>query len=269
MKHSLEEANMENSEGETDFRTLYFRAVLQWADANLRGESRDPLLPPFAMYPDRRWREVSQRLAVIESRLGDLQSKPSQSPFRCLLASCDDGGDGLARLLVGAAGGAATREEGIKEIRDFTRDAEKLVVVDPYAYGGEAAFAAGYVDELCRAARVDGKTLRHLHIVYNSAYGNTQAVKNELSARAAGAKVKLTDCDTAKVHDRIWLADGSRGLVVGTSFGGLGKRAAFLLELPKVDLGYIVEFLQANQLLVGQVRRPKEPGKGRKRSSKR
>ncbi len=38
------------------------------------------------------------------------------------------------------------------------------------------------------------------------------------------------------MHDRVWIKDGNRAKVVGTSFNGLGKKLAFILNLPESDL---------------------------------
>ena len=226
---------MRDDDQDDEYRRRFFHHVKQWAEANLEGKLGDHPVPLIAVYPHGFSREAAERLGDVERRLTAVQEAVGHVSLACPLAERGEGDGGMMRLLVGPPGSAATRQEGIKEIRDFTREAERLVIVDPYAYGGEGAAAGEYVDELCKAARLDGKTLRELHIVYSSRHGNTNAIKKELSERAYKAQVKLTDRDSEKVHDRIWLADGKRGLVVGTSFGGLGRsRAAFLLPLLRI-----------------------------------
>ena len=63
----------------------------------------------------------------------------------------------------------------------------------------------------------------------------------------------MTEHGTDTVHDRVWIADRKRGLVVGTSFNGLGSRAAFLLPLPDPDLVAVLEYLDEHSLSRAEV----------------
>jgi hypothetical protein len=239
-------------------RQQFFEKVQHWAEENLSGERRDPALPlffPFPWYPA--WRELRVGMRSVEERLQQLSELVSDGHFKCPLVGDQVGGEGVSQLLVGPLG-AAERDEGIREIRDFTRDAEQLVVVDPYVYAGEFS----------KAARIGSKSLTSIHIVFSSHHGNTKSIKDGLSERAYAAQVRLTDHDTDKIHDRVWIADGKRGLVVGTSFGGLGTRAAFLLPLPIADCASIWEFLQTNGMLRGDQRRPMRMRSGGRRGTR-
>lgn len=44
-------------------------------------------------------------------------------------------------------------------------------------------------------------------------------------------------------HDRFWIADRSKGVVVGTSLTGIGKRVFFIDALSTADVGSVVEEL--------------------------
>jgi hypothetical protein len=159
---------MESEPTRKDPRQHYFELVKAWADAALAGDETIP--PPPIPFLDPVYREVLVRLrAAVEAldRTG-----------RCPLAG-SEGEPNLARLLVAplGSGGAAARLDGLRELRDFTRGAERLVIVDPYAYGGDgAARATTYVDELAKAARVDGSSLKELHIIFSSKHGQTKAI---------------------------------------------------------------------------------------------
>jgi hypothetical protein len=229
--------------------------IKAWADAALAGEVAVHLVEPPFLFHDPFCHEALVRLRALE--------RVVESAGRCPLAGAQgaQGGDGMTELLVGPHGakGTAPKADGLREIRDFTRDAERLVMIDPYAYGGEGAEkATSYVDELAKAARIDSSSLKALHIIYSSKHGQTKAIIEGIAARAACAGVKLTDCDTDTIHDRMWIADRARGLVVGTSFGGIGNRAAFLLDLPELDLKHVLEFIDSNDLMKGTARQPKQ-----------
>lgn len=50
-------------------------------------------------------------------------------------------------------------------------------------------------------------------------------------------------------HDRFWIADQSRGLVLGTSLNGLGKKYALVDYMASQDVREIVDALKARSLL--------------------
>ncbi len=141
------------------------------------------------------------------------------------------------------------RKEGLKEIRDFTKDAKKLIIIDPYFYGGEERSSDYYVQEFSKCSRIRRKHVEAIHIIFSSMHGNTNAIKRGIKEEANLNKCILTEKDTAKIHDRIWIADRKRAIVVGTSLGGIGNRLSFILELPEYDLQAILEFLDDEKLL--------------------
>jgi len=186
--------------------------------------------------------------ADVAFRLSESRDRLQAAPLvHCPLASMSTATSGnsppLEALVV--SGG---RHLGLKEIRDFTRDATNLIVIDPYAYGGEKATAGEYAKEFARAARFRSKVLEAVHIVYSSRHGKAHAVKKALADSARNDGVRLTDCDCDSIHDRVWIKDRAEGLAVGTSLGGLGKRATFLLELPVADLNYLLDYVDENNL---------------------
>ncbi|MEK4670710.1 hypothetical protein [Niallia sp. FSL R7-0271] len=141
------------------------------------------------------------------------------------------------------------RDEGLKEIRDFTKDAENLIVIDPYIYGGMTAKSKEYVQEFAKASRISSTQVRRIHIVFNSRMGNTRQIKQDIKNLASENGVRFTETDTDLIHDRIWIADRKRAIVVGTSLGGLGNRMAFILQLPRYDLNALLEYLDENGLI--------------------
>lgn len=67
------------------------------------------------------------------------------------------------------------------------------------------------------------------------------ALNAELVAR--GLEVSVTIKQTDNFHDRFWIADRSKGVVVGTSLRGLGKRIFFIDALSASDVGSVVQEL--------------------------
>jgi len=142
--------------------------------------------------------------------------------------------------------GLSMRNEGLKEIRDFTKNTENLIVIDPYIYGGETGNSKKYIDEFTKSSRL--QSLKKLHIVYSSKHGNTKAIKNGIETISKEVGCTFSDVDNSSIHDRIWISDRQRAITVGTSLGGLGNRLCFILQLPKVDLENLLEYLDENEL---------------------
>jgi hypothetical protein len=139
------------------------------------------------------------------------------------------------------------RHIGLNELRDFTDQTEALIVVDPYIFSGIRGSAAAIAEDFKRAARVGGKSLKRVHFI-RDVNETTNAVRSEIVALCAKHKVHMTERHTDAIHDRIWIADRLRGLVVGTSFNGLGSKAAFLLPLPNPDLKALLKHFDAHSL---------------------
>lgn len=179
-----------------------------------------PLLPPHLRHPER---------VVYVNR-------------RCALERSDDGTLHFVTL-------PGQRTVGLKELRDFTANAEALIIVDPYVFSGPNDRAADIAEEFKRTARVDGKWLKRVHFIYDaSTKCTTKTVKAAISRVLKDASITVSSRPSNVIHDRVWIADRRRALVVGTSFNGLGGRAAFLLPLPDPDLRALLEFLDENSL---------------------
>jgi hypothetical protein len=168
---------------------------------------------------------------------------PSRTVYinrRCALDRDNEGNLGLVTL-------PGQRALGLKELRDFTVEAESLIVVDPFVFSGNKASAKVIAAEFERTARVAGKWLKRVHFIYDQSH-MTNSVKAEIEGALAENNVRSTRCHSDVIHDRLWIADRSRAIVVGTSFNGIGGRAAFLLPLPEPDLNALLEFLDENSL---------------------
>ena len=167
-------------------------------------------------------------------------SRPIYVSRRCALDRDGAGNLGLMTL-------PGQRSIGLKELRDFTVEAEDLIVIDPYVFSGHRGSAEQIATDFKKTARVAGKWLKKIHFVYDKEKV-TNAVKNEIQQILLENSVKSSESQTSEIHDRIWIADRSRALVVGTSFNGLGGRAAFLLPLPDPDLKSLLEYLDEKSL---------------------
>ena len=159
---------------------------------------------------------------------------------RCALDRDIDGNMHLVTL-------PGQRAVGLKELRDFTSQVESLIIVDQYMFSGDGGTASAIAEDFKRTARIAGKRLNRVHFIYDPSHA-TKAICDEIAKQLAQHKVHMSERHTNIVHDRLWIADRSRALVIGTSFNGIGSRAAFLIPLPHPDLNSVLEYLDENAL---------------------
>ena len=145
--------------------------------------------------------------------------------------------------------GASRPSRSAKEtLRSKLRGAGTLIVCDPYLLTLPRGIKAKeYIHDLMSVLPL--KTLRHLDIVLDKTR-ESPGVRLELS-RQWPKSVTLQLFDDSSIHDRVWIIDEHSAFVVGTSFGGIGKKLAFLLRLPPDDLENFKKYLQRSRKPVG------------------
>jgi hypothetical protein len=199
--------------------------------------------PDFWIHP---W-VMAEELSRINQLLRELKT---QTVSQCAFSNVS-GGDAPVKMLVAPS----KRKEGLREIKDFTKSADSLIVIDPYIYGGygresnqrESNQAEQYVAEFKKTARLDN--LKSLHVIFNKKHGNTTKIKKEFNKITRELGCQFSHQDTDKIHDRIWIKDKQEAIVVGTSLGGLGNKLSFILELPSSNLADLLKYLQNEGLL--------------------
>ena len=108
-----------------------------------------------------------------------------------------------------------------------------------------------YVSDFMKA--VSHKSIKELQIVFGSSYSNSQKVRREIES-SCPARVNFIDLDkyeNISIHDRIWIVDQKKAVLVGNSFGGLGMNAiSFILPLPTEDLVNLSQVLALNGIKI-------------------
>lgn len=132
------------------------------------------------------------------------------------------------------------RPLGRRTLKGLLKDANSLTICDPYLFNKPVSLRDDeYVKELVSVLPVD--TLVKLDIFYRTvADTNVTWIFAKL---IKGHGIHLERYPTQAIHDRVWIVDGCRGFVVGTSFGGIGNKLAFILDLPDEDLTEFKKFL--------------------------
>jgi hypothetical protein len=103
------------------------------------------------------------------------------------------GKDGLVHMLVGPG----DRASGLRELRDFTAGAKRLVIVDRYFFAADRSDAEQYASELRKTARFD--EVQDIHVVHDDRCV-TKAVLSAVKATAKASGVRPTLRSTDKVH---------------------------------------------------------------------
>ena len=101
------------------------------------------------------------------------------------------------------------------------------MIIDPYLFRPDPADA----DYIAFLRQVFGSTIpkvNRVNIVAKSS--NNPAVETDFRAMLQAVKPGVT-CSVKNsnvFHDRFWIGDGTKGIVVGTSLTGVGKRFALI-----------------------------------------
>ncbi|ELI5413254.1 TPA: hypothetical protein ACX3DO_004474 [Vibrio parahaemolyticus] len=108
-----------------------------------------------------------------------------------------------------------------------------------------------YVSDFMKA--VSHKSIKELKIIFGSSYSDSQKVRREIE-KSCPARVSFIDLDkyeNISIHDRIWIVDQKKAVLVGNSFGGLGMNAiSFILPLPTEDLVNLTQALALNGIKI-------------------
>lgn len=170
--------------------------------------------------------ELDSRLRRIERRLESLE------PQRCALAE-GNRADRMMHLVTGLEG--RQREER-KHIASWLSGTNHLTVVDPYffSFGGPNKVhrtQAQYVEAIIELLP---KTLTSIEVFHLP--GPNRSIFSSFQKHCQKKRIALRNWETTEVHDRVFIKSETEARALGTSFGGLGNKIAFVLDLPQEDL---------------------------------
>ena len=137
-------------------------------------------------------------------------------------------------LLVGV-GGRERASNDRRTLRQWIAGAEVLTVADPYFFRfderGSDRTKAQYVEALIELLP---RSLRFLEVFHLE--GPDSEILGPFRKACATRGISFSSVETNRIHDRVWIRDTKQAVIVGTSFGGLGNKLAFILDLPNGDL---------------------------------
>lgn len=119
----------------------------------------------------------------------------------------------------------------------LTKPENELLIIDPYLFPTPSAAltAPQYITYLELILGPTLSQINNLRIVTKA--NRHAATEAAFSAMALGKKAALTITTkyTDDFHDRFWVADGERGLFIGTSLNGIGNRYSLIDYLRNED----------------------------------
>ena len=144
--------------------------------------------------------------------------------------------------------GTSNRPTLLKLIADMLHRlsaTRSLTVVDPYLLGDGSEEPI----DLLSVIEDTAAKITTLRLVTKSPAHSTalDAVRSALAVSAPHCVVQ--HCASTRYHDRFWIVDEERGLFVGTSLNGIGKRYSLVDYLDTTDVAEIVADLRREALL--------------------
>lgn len=138
-----------------------------------------------------------------------------------------------------------TAQQFIAERLNALGPTSDLIIVDPYLFPTKPKLGvegyAKYLAELISPIVVPDARVKC--VVNTKANQNViESVEKELAS--SGTCVSISITRTEHFHDRFWIADRSKGVVIGTSLNGLGGRVFFMDTLSGADVGFLVHELE-------------------------
>ena len=140
--------------------------------------------------------------------------------------------------------GSDERKKAVKHLADKLKGATSLVICDPYFlhWCNEKQLAQN-VEQLEQLVEILPDSLQEIEIYTKpQAKAKDEKIFAILKDLLKKKEIEIKSQKTDKIHDRVWIKriEGHKNykteaFVVGTSFNGLGKKLAFILDLPEDD----------------------------------
>ncbi|OKH32227.1 hypothetical protein NIES2101_40820 [Calothrix sp. HK-06] len=154
--------------------------------------------------------------------------------------------------------GRSARGEGINYLKEFTKDARELIIIDPYIFIVKSEdYIDAYLKEFFDAIniRTNKNNIESIRIIYDKWEPDISDIIRDTMYSATNPRKIFKLKASKKIHDRIWIKNKKSAMFVGTSFNGLGNKLNVLLPLPEDDLRNVLDFLNSENLLNDQPRR--------------
>ncbi len=123
-----------------------------------------------------------------------------------------------------------------------------LIIIDPYFFA-ETKDAKGYMEVFASVFGPIANNINKAIFITNSKFNKDLYNKAHTFLSGTNNNISITHRITEDFHDRFWIVDEARGMFVGTSINGIGKRYALTDYMQEGDVKAIVEELRRSNLI--------------------
>lgn len=128
---------------------------------------------------------------------------------------------------------------------------DELIIVDPYFYypNADDSYANMILNILDQFIN-DIREIRVITAPNKRAYSTTTRSKVERAIKDVKPDILITHSTSDHIHDRFWITSNrQKGILLGTSLNGLGKKYSVIEYLSPQDVVKIVSVLKEDNLL--------------------
>lgn len=173
---------------------------------------------------------ILRELRTIKHKIDDIEQART-CPFYLLSENQQMQQNLIMRLLIGSYSNFKTE---IKELSEWLVGAEKMIIADPYFFSFNQSKNHRTVSKYTEAlTSVLPNKLKEIEIFHLP--GPNNKILKGFKSYCRKKDILLKNTSTNEIHDRVWIKDKFDAKVVGTSFGGIGNKIAFILDLPDID----------------------------------
>lgn len=124
---------------------------------------------------------------------------------------------------------------------------DSLIIVDPYFFVEKDI--DGYLEVFGSIFDSVVSSIREITFITKPNFNTVLVAEVRTKLLNVNAQLTVSHKTTDIFHDRFWIVDQDRGMFVGTSINGIGKRYALTDYIRSDDVKEIMQELRRNQLL--------------------
>ena len=140
----------------------------------------------------------------------------------------------------------------VNEILDQLSTSQELIIVDSYLFKDNPRCSSADLQN--RIANILNAHINKIDkiicITDSRNYDVTIKSAVETSLKSINSALTIDVQYSTDYHDRFWIANRNKGIVVGTSLNGLGNKMALIDFMDSVDIKDVVDDLKTNGLIV-------------------
>lgn len=146
------------------------------------------------------------------------------------------------RLHLIVSGNVDSAQDAMSGLRRWLSGAQKVIICDPYfLHYTSSDLYKGVEDYADGLSGIFPKSVKDIDVFSNSYTTSTRRyVMNKLKE---GRRVR--HFSSHQIHDRFIIKDGEEGKLIGTSFGGFGRKFFSMIDLPPDDVHAVISELRA------------------------